>query len=333
MKQKRTYSLTAKERKQKRMAEQNKKSIAKTQISKSKAEQKSEAPMLSAEAQMAMSQKRSKRSTVIVSCVVGVAILLIIAALIVPVIMYSVNPYRDYDDVIAKFTLSNGMELEYVIDEDEYDTAATNFIFLATNKYFDNTVFYDAQGGWLRFGGFVAQPLSVNTSDYKRSNHRSDDANYCKNFAALPNNKFTKVTEKFGYRLRVDSHAPTDGEVTQLGALTFRTDTSTEFQFYYGDYTETVPNNINNISCAMVGHALNNKTIKNIQSIRATAALNSHLSSDSYMWKPPTPNIKIESVKVYNLNSSKWAHFDFLKYLEGKDSSGNVRYTSWYGKA
>ncbi|MDE6200794.1 MAG: hypothetical protein K2M47_02780 [Clostridiales bacterium] len=332
MKEKRNYSLTAKERKQKRMAEQNKKSDGKAYVAKPKAEQKSAAPALSAEAQMAQSQKRSKQSTIIISCVVAVAILLIIAALIAPVIMYAVNPYRGYDDVIAKFKLSNGMELEYVIDEDEYDTAATNFIFLATNKYFDNTVFYDAQGGWLRFGGYVDQPLSNNTSDYSRSNHRSDDADYCKKFSALPNNKFSKVTEKFGYRLHIRTDDTDDSLVKQLGALTFRTDTSTEFQFYYGDFAETVPNNINTISCAMVGHALNTKTIKNIQSIRLTATLNSHLS-DTYLWKPPTPNIKIESVKVYNLKSSKWANFDFLNYLDGKDSDGNSRYDSWYGKA
>ncbi|MDE5563111.1 MAG: hypothetical protein K2J01_06165 [Clostridiales bacterium] len=332
MKQKRNYSLTAKERKQKRMAEQNKQVGSKSYVSRPKVEQKSAAPELSAEAQMAQSQKRSKQSTIIVSCVVGVAILLIIAALIAPVIMYVVNPYRGYDDVIAKFTLSNGMELEYVIDEDEYDTAATNFIFLATNKYFDNTVFYDAQGGWLRFGGYVDQPLSNNTSDYKRSNHRSDSEDYCKNFGALPNSKFTKVTEKFGYRLRVRSDDTNENLVKQLGALTFRTDTSTEFQFYYGDYSETVPNNFSSMTCAMVGHALNPQTIKNIQAIRSTAALNSHIN-DGYLWKPPTPTIKIESVKVYNLDSSKWANFDFLNYLEGKDSDGQTRYTSWYGKA
>lgn len=334
MKEKRNYSLTAKERKQRRMAEQNKTAnVSKSTISKPQVKKANVAPALSAEAQMAVSQKRSKRSTIIVSCVVAVAILLIICALIAPVIMYAVNPYRGYDDVIAKFTLSNGMELEYVIDEDEYDTAATNFIFLATNKYFDNTVFYDAQGGWLRFGGYVDQPLSINTSDYSRSKHHGDDADYCKKFSALPNKKFTKVTEKFGYRLRIRTEDTNEQLVKQLGALTFRTDTSTEFQFYYGDYSETVPNNINGISCAMVGHALNNKTIKNIQAIRRTATLNSHLSSDSYLWRPPTPNIKIESVKVYNLKSSKWADFDFLNYLDGKDSDGQKRYTSWYGKA
>lgn len=331
MKKNRSYSLTAKERKQKRMAEQSKQEGARTVISKPQASQNTEeAPVLSAEAQMAISQKRSKRSAIVVGCVVAVAILLIIAALITPIIMYAVNPYRGYDDVIAKFTLSNGMELEYVIDEEEYDTAATNFIFLATNKYFDNTVFYDAQGGWLRFGGFDDQPRA-NDSSYSRTNHRVDSADFCSAFAALPNARFNKVTDKFGYRLRINSDHTNDKLVKQLGALTFRTDTSTEFQFYYGDFAETVPNDINEIKCSMVGHALNEQTISNIQSIRTTAALNTAISSGK-LWKPPTPNIMIESVRVYNLNSSKWSNFDFLDYLSGNDSDNQRRYSSWVGK-
>lgn len=330
MKQKRNYSLTAKERKQKRMAEQNKKSGRNSDTAP--APRVTTAPKISAEAEMAMSQQRSKRTAIIVGCVIAVAILMIIVALIAPVIMFIVNPYRGYDDVIARFKLSNGMTLEYVIDEDEYDTAATNFIFLAKNKYFNNTVFYDAQGGWLRFGGYVDQPKSNDSSTFERTNHRSDSLDYCKSFSALPNNRFQRVIDKFGYELRVSSDDTKDSLVKQLGALTYRTQTATEYQFYYGDYGETVPNDINNLKCAMVGHALNNQTIKNIQAIRTTAALNNNLSSTNYLWKPPTPNIKIESVEVYNLNGSKWDNFDFLKYLSGKDKDGNTRYSNWTGK-
>lgn len=315
------------------MAEQNKKSSYKTVITEPGQKRRDGAPSLrSAEAEMAAAQKRSKRSAIIVGCVVALAVLLIIVALIAPVIMFVVNPYRGYDDVIARFKLSNGMELEYVIDEDEYDTAATNFIFLATNKYFDNTVFYDAQGGWLRFGGYVDQPRDSNSStDYGRTRHRGDSADYCKSFDALPNKRFSRVTDKFGYRLRPDSGGQAENLLSQLGALTFRTDTATEFQFFYGDNSETVPTDISQIPCTMVGHALNTKTIKNIQAISATAKLNNMISS-GYRWKPPTPSIKIESVKVYNLESSKWADFDFLTYISGNDSSGSRRYTSWVGK-
>ena len=80
----------------------------------------------------------------------------------------------------------------------------------------------------------------------------------------------------------------------------------------------------------MVGHALNDDTIKNIQAIARTAKLNTSISS-GYQWKPPTPTIKIESVKVYNLNDSKWKNFDFLKYVNGNDKNGSRRLTSWVG--
>ncbi|MCH5154148.1 MAG: hypothetical protein J1F71_02945 [Clostridiales bacterium] len=328
MKQKRSYSLTAKERKQKRMAEQDKR-VGRTTVSNDP--DKAEAPALSPEAQMALNQRRAKRSAIIVGCAVSVAIVLIIVALIAPVIMFIVNPYRGYDYVIAKFKLSNGMELEYVINEKENDTAATNFIFLATNKFFDNTVFYDAQGGWLRFGGYVEQPTSSSSTSFERSKNRIYSADYLKAFSALPNNRFSSLTDKFGYRLRVDSKKSSDSSMRQPGALTFRSDTSTEFQLFYGDNAETVPNNINTIECSMVGYALNDQTIKNIEVISAKAALNTNMDSDGFLWKPPTPNIRIESVRVYNLDSSKWSNFNFLTYLSSKDSNGNRRYTSWYG--
>ncbi len=337
MKEKRTYSLTAKERKQKRLAAENKKNgTAKPTFAKSTQSK------LSAEAEMALSQKRSKQSAIIIGCVVALAVLLIIAALLAPVIMFVVNPYRGYKDVIARFKLSNGMTLEYVIEEDKYDTAATNFIFLAKNKFFDNTVFYDAQGGWLRFGGYEAQPLdsSSSASDYSRTKYRGDSKAYCDSFDAIANSYFEKdangnyrTTYKFGYRLRQDADGTDTNVINQLGALTFRYEnTSTEFQFYYGDYAETVPNDIAQIKCTMVGHALNDKTLRNIQAIASSNPTRNPNLSTGYIWTPPTPTIKINTVTVYNLDNSKWRNFDFVKYVSGNDKSGARRYTSWIGK-
>ncbi len=332
MKKQRDYSLTAKERKAKRAAAEEKKFGYKSKTTVSPVKQQNVS--LTPEQAMLRSQRQAQHSALVIGGVVALAVLLIVIALIVPVIMYIVNPYRGYNDVIARFNLSNGMVLEYVIDEEEYDTAATNFIFLAKNGYFDNTVFYDAQGGWLRFGGYDAQPTdgSTSASSYERTKHRSNSESFCKSFDALASSKFRKVTDKFGYRLRADRDGKSDNVIHQIGALTFRyNDTATEFQFYYGDYSEVVPGNISGIECTMVGHALNDETIKNIQSIRRTAADNTAISS-GYKWRPPTPNIKIESVKVYNLDDKKWKDFDFLKYMDGNDVSGSRRLVSWVGK-
>lgn len=339
MKNQHDYSLTAKERKAKRAAENNKTTIKPVKATPATGKRKHSARRVkpvapeTPEQAMIRSQKHAKRSALILGGVIAVAVILIVVALLAPVIMYIVNPYRGYDDVIARFRLSNGMVLEYVIDEDEYDTAATNFIFLAKNGFFDNTVFYDAQGGWLRFGGYDDQPTdgSSSASSYERTHHRAHSESYCKNFTALATSRFRRVTDKFGYRLRADTNGKSENLIKQLGALTFRyNDTATEFQFYYGDMAENVPGDINSIECTMVGYALNNDTIRNIQAIQATAADNNKIST-GYKWRPPTPSIKIESVKVYNLGK-KWDDFDFLSYMDGTDKNNNRRLVNWIGK-
>ena len=324
--------MTARERKAQRRAAE-------------KSAQKNDAGQPQTLQSMAASQTRSRRSAVVIGVIVGAAVLAILLALLIPVIALLVNPYSKYDSVIARFKLSNGMVLEYEIDEEKYDTAATNFIFLAKNGYFDNTVFFDAQSGWLRFGGYDAQPVSTtisSTSSYDSTHHRSDNKAYCAAFKALPTSRFKdeNVSYKFGYKLRVDNHSDKQ-ELLKAGVLTYLySDTSTEFQFLYDkdNMTNLVRrrDGSGNLSAetfevTMVGYALNDKTINNLSAIAATAADNDRITN-GYLWKPPTPNIYIDSVKVYNLSRSKWRNFDFIDYMNGTDSSGRTRLSGWTGK-
>lgn len=330
MKEKRNYSLTAKERKQKRYGKPQTAEIN---------------PRAEAENAALIAQKRSKRSAVVVSAVLAVAVLLIMIALIAPVIAYLVNPYRDYDTVIARFTLSNGMVLEYEIDEQRYDIAATNFIFLAKNGYFDNTVFFDAQNGWLRFGGYEQQPSAAENSStqYSETHHRSQNKTYCEGFAALPSSRFTNVLNKFGYNLYEDKGGTNISLVNQVGSLTYLYDnTSTEFQFCVDERA------INDIPAldgsnkqytasdvmkpTMVGNALNDETIENLLAIYANAKLNTTISY-GYRWMPPDPTIFINEVKVYNLDDEKWRDFDFIKYMDSVGSDGRKRLKGWTGRS
>jgi len=332
LKQKRNYSLTAKERKAKRMAAENK-AARKIVSADNKSAARAVASREDAEKAMVMSQKRSRLNAIVVGGVTCLAILILVVALIVPAIMFAVNPYRSYGKVVARFDLSNGMTLEYEIDEDEYDTAATNFIFLAKNKFFDNTVFYDAQNGWLRFGGYEAQPQTNASSDFSRTHHRGDSLAYCESFSALASARFDRAAYKCGCRLRADSGG-TDSRLTdKVGTLTYRYgDTSTEFQFNYGlTNDETVSGDMSDIQCTMVGQALNDETISNIKSIASLASANTSITS-GYKWRPPTPDIMIKSVRLYNLDNSKWKNFDFISYMSGNDKSGSRRYTSWIVK-
>lgn len=337
MKEKRKYSLTAKERKALRQSKEKNNESKSEQIANANA-----ASRIKSEREMIAAQKSNKRSAAVVICIVVLAVVMILTAIITPAVMYVVNPYRGMNKVIARFTLSNEMVLEYEIQESEYDIAATNFIFLAKNKYFDNTVFYDAQNGWLRFGGYESQPsTNYTSSDYTRTSHHKDNAEYCEAFTALANSMFSRITYKFGYRLRADKGGTDAKALEKEGVLAFLySDTATEFQMSYR--AQAVNQIINlgsngtkttsDLNPTMVGMALNEKTLQNIKAISETAALNTNMST-GYMWQPPTPNIMIESVKIYNLDNSKWRDFDFIAYMnDDGDDNGGRRLSQWIGR-
>lgn len=291
---------------------------------------------------MLASRKQSQRFSIVVAAVCCIAIVLVLAALLVPVIAYLVNPYRGYKNVIARFKLSNGMVLEYVIEEDKYDIAATNFIFLAKNGYFDNTVFFDAQNGWLRFGGYEDQPsYAANSSgDYSRTKHHAQNEKYCSGFKALPNDRFDKSLDKFGYNLYSDANGETTALLEQIGVLTYLySDTSTEFQFAYTAQANNLITRLGSdgkkstgtLLPTMVGYALDDKTVDNLIALAETAAENTSISY-GYLWTPPSPTVRIDSVKVYNLDSEKWRNFDFVEYMNSEDNSGRRRLRGWTGQ-
>lgn len=297
---------------------------------------------------MISARAASKKNAVMIAAITCSAVVILLVAILAPVIAYLVNPYRDYDSVIARFRLSNGMTLEYVIDEQEYDIAATNFIFLAKSGYFDNTVFFDAQNGWLRFGGYESQPAlsATSSSDYNSTHHHAQNSNYVYNFKGISNSRFedpdagvNNYMNKFGYKLRSDSKGTNQQLLNEIGVLAFLySDTSTEFQFSYR--TQAVNDIVrkdssgkesnDTLTPTMVGHALDDKTIENLVSISETSALNTAISS-GYLWKPPTPNVYINSVRVYNLDKKKWKDFDFVEYVYGNDSNGSRRLNYWTG--
>lgn len=341
MKEKRTYSLTAKERKARRAGQV-----------KSRKEEETVKPSVdytevraAQEGAMIASQKHSRSTALIVGAVVAVAIILILAAILVPVISYLINPYRNYKNVVARFNLSNGMVLEFAIDEDKYDIAATNFIFLANSGYFDNTVLFDAQNGYIRFGGYEEQPrLASSTTDYENTRHHAQNKTYCENFSALPTDRFRdgNVSYKFGYKLYADKEGETESIRHQFGTLTYLySDTSTEFQMAYSDMpVDNIDRresgggtSTKELKSTMVGYALDGPdgaTVNNLIEISKLAVERSNVTY-GYMWKPPTPNIYISSVKVYNLDSAKWRDFSFIDYMMSNGSSGSRRMNYYTG--
>lgn len=274
---KQKYSLTAKERKELRSISE-KKNVQGTseEIITDVADGTEDAAVSVAP------RKPYKRWMVIVAMTLGLALVLI--AVILP---FTCSPYRYVENPVAKIQLSNGMTLEFEIFEDTCPIAATNFIFLAKNKFFNNTIIFDIQQGWVRFGNRKTMTSLV-----------SADEEYC---AKLKGFEKEHQDNKFGYRLQPDTSADAK-RINEEGMLTFNYKLSSNEFFISSmlncqtnlggtDYTPTA-----------FGRYLNDETLANIKAI---AEMPLDENSPNTTWVGPQTTVMIKSVKLYNLDGKK----------------------------
>lgn len=251
----------------------------------------------------------------------GVAIIAL--GIILPIVLddeyteeTGVKPY-------AVITLSNGMTLEYEIYEEQYNNASTNFIYLADIGYFDGTVIFDAQNGWVRFGGWKSNGTHRGDSDKDFLNTIEVSSNYKDN--------------KFGYRMHADSYSGADalpaynGTGTN-GILYFNYERSaTEFCIATeNDKSLTIENDTaSDWKVTPFARPANSQTIKNINKIASLSLDNGTKFNHAYYRAPLDKDglIKIESVKVTKKLKSKWKEFDFEDWFT--DSEVTNRRYSW----
>ena len=299
MKKKQKYSLTAKERKAMREAGY--------ELKEESPEQEGE------EAEKAAARRAKIRRITIVSVVAVLAAALITTAIVLPIAMTK-NKYSYVGNPVAVIELDNGMTMRYEIFESTCPVAATNFLYLAKIGYFNDTIIFDSQNNWVRFGGFESTASS---------SHRSKNTEFCDKITDVPKDT---DGDTFSYRLKKDTSSDASNLTSQAGVLSFLyNDTATEFQVAAIDGAQTnVPGTSLYKSMTAVGRALDDETMENIKAIAALSRLES--SSGEYTrhsyWRPPLASsdpvtlIKIKSVKLYNLASSKWKNFNFEKYME-----------------
>ncbi len=267
-------------------------------------------------------KRKSKKTWIIsiIACFLGLCVIAL--GIILPFALS--DEYTDKEGVnpYAVMKLSNGMTINYEIWENECPIAATNFIYLAEIGYFDGTIIFDSQNGWVRLGGWQADSL-----------HRGDDN---KEFLSkITDRKYGKSdysNNKFGYRLKNDTARSSYYDT--VGVLSFCYERSaTEFQVAASsDLSLTIPNDNNqDWKVAPFGMAADSESISNIVAI---AALSRDETGEKFRhdyYRAPLDEdglIKIESVKITKKNKDKWKNFDFMEYVKGENSS-NVLY-SWY---
>lgn len=284
-----------------------------------KRKKRKEAP---AEAASEAPKKKKNLKTWIISIaasVLGVAV--IVAGIVLPIALNDeyikeegVNPY-------AVMKLSNGMTINYEIWKNECPNAATNFIYLAEIGYFDDTVIFDSQSGWVRFGGWQAD-----------SKHRGDmNTEFLAEITDRKYGDSDYSNNKFGYRLKADSAR--SNYYNTVGVLSFCYERSaTEFQIAAtADVALTIPgDSAGEWKVAPFAMAADSESIENVKAIAALGRdENGEYFAHEYYRAPLDEDglIKIKSVKVTKKNASKWKKFDFMEYYKG-DGAGSL--TSWY---
>ncbi len=295
-------SLTAKERKQLRQE--------KLEPAAQSTAEFSDAPEseVNAEAapEKAMILGLSKKSFFLIFAAVLLAAVLIVMAIILPLF---IEPYGKYDNPVAVIKLSNGMELEFEIYEKKCPVAATNFIYLAKKKYFDGALIYDMQREFIRFGGFRNENYD----------HRDRDLTFLDTLTdiAIPV-KNEKTSTKLGYRLVKDNDAVASKGKSQGYLSYIQNHSSGEFQMCTADGAQlTVSNGNGSAEFEAIAFAryLSEDTLKNIIKLYADNYESAKPVTGKKYYMLPQEQIKIRTLKVYNLDREKWDKFNYNDYL------------------
>ena len=279
----------------------------------------------------------SKLAVIILTIVIAiVGVGGILAGVLVPILLGS--EYTDETGVNPQATikLSNGMQLDFDIYESDCPNGATNFIWLASIGYFDDVILFDAQQGFVRFGGWTDAKNEDGTPMHRGDDDTSftdkitlsewtDTGNTTKNF----NNN------KFGYRLKNDSAK--SSMLNQVGTLSFCYERSaTEFVLTAAENPDvTIPGESGTGSrqewkAAPFGFASNTKTIENIVALKSLSLDDGTKFNHQYFRAPLDENglIKIKSVKVTKKYSGKWKDFDMVRYVNTNNGEHRSSWTT-----
>ena len=308
MKQKKIkYSLTAKQRKEQRLdrqakeAEKNAKKVepafADGEVIDNSAEAANKKTILGLDT----------KNFVLIAVAVLLAVVLIVTAILL--FVFSSNlAYQEVNNPVAVIHLSNGEKLEFEVYEKEVPNAATNFLYLAKNNYFNGSIIFDRQNNYIRFGGFY-------DTSY---NHREEDEEFSAKFTDITKSPSAKF--KFQYRLTADtSNLSKFGQ--EEGYLSFmQNSSSTEFQICTvsgSPLTATNGESTRTVNAISFARCLNEEVMDKLTALYES--MDNVVQHGNY-WKYPAPVIKIEKIKLYNMDKAKWKNFNFDEYFKDKIS-------------
>lgn len=267
---------------------------------------------------------QARLAIIIIASLLGVAI--IITGIILP---FALNDTFTDDESVRPYAvikLSNGMQLDFELWEDDCPNGVTNFIYLASIGYFDGAAIFDSQNGWVRFGGWLPSGIHRGDSDTAFLAKITD-----RTWTASDGTVTDRSENKFGYRLKNDTK--NSNRRGEMGVLSFCYERSaTEFQVVADENTSLTISGDDGgpWNCAPIGIAASETTRNNLAAIYALDRDDGTVFAHDYYRAPLDENgmICIKSVKVTRKFSGKWRNFDFMDFMYGANGSSHL--SSWY---
>ncbi len=348
---KQTYSMTARERKELRRAEEEKRN------KKLKEREPAPADMNAQNAteggETAAIQKR--QIWIPVTCAV-LALVIIFTAVLLLVIKPGRNSIYPRAVITLDVPADGGKRvtrtLTLTIWEDECPIAATNFMFLVEIGFFDNNLVYDVHPGrselnnlgsgymgtdYMRFGAYT---------DYNSKATKYDDAGFVNKISpkifnvkdvdsGFKNNDDRQVENKFGYRLHTDTGTGR-ARYKEKYVVSFNSNDSGDFVINMGENNDAFYGSSNSSS----GISSNLSAFGSFEDEESRKVLDDLMSS-AYAKRGNTgigdnvigfsDKVRIKEIKLENKNDDKWENFEFISYML-KANNGSSAFRGWTAK-
>lgn len=255
--------------------------------------------------------RKKKRNGILI--IAAVALTVIIAIGIIVPVWYN-SDYRYEDNPVVEIKLGNGMTLRYEVYIADACNVGTNFLFLCDVGYYNDSIIYDTQNNWARFGGYY-----VGENDSYA--HRSADSEFLKKTADYFDDH--AGTNQFRYKLIKDEKVKftQNDTAAKYGLFGNYNNFCTEFEVL-GQAGADVKLGTITYNVEYIASAYDDETKNNIDAIFALGTGDTTYKS---VFKTCEPFISIKETKVFNYSRPYVGKFE--KYM----TESNAISTSWTG--
>ncbi|MDR2201341.1 MAG: peptidylprolyl isomerase [Clostridiales bacterium] len=258
------------------------------------------------------------------------ALVLILFGILLPTVIIPRAVYGNVANPVAVITLSTGDELEFEIFETETPIAATNFIYYARKGFFDDSIIFDRQGSFFRFGQYTGESDGKSVSKLFAENNTPKFNKKFKDMRNGPDNG-GNFDDKFDYILKSDTTSGTRaGNFSESGYISLMTNLGSVDYQICAHTDEALPEvqNENNtkpttVSPSACGKYLNPGTLGKIQKLYARME-STHTVGKEINWRRPDEVIRIKKIKLYNLDKNVWKNFDMNAFIRENNNGAWV---------